>query len=75
VAISERTAAYLVSFLEWKQNAGEPTDPESPVFVSQRWCSMTPSGVSRGWKAALARAGLPAHWGVHATRHSYAVEV
>ena len=31
--------------------------------------------MSRLWKAALKRAGLPTHWGVHATRHSYAVEV
>lgn len=75
VAISDRLAEYLSGFVEFKVGAGEPVKPESPVFLSERQGKMCRSAVHRIWKAALERAGLPTRWGVHATRHSYAVEV
>lgn len=75
VAIGANLAAYLVGFLRWKEDAGEPTSPTSPVFMSERRGPMHRSAVHRAWKAALASAGLPLRFGVHATRHSYAVEV
>jgi len=75
VAISAGLAAYLVGFSKWKASAGEPTSPTSPLFVSERGGKMHRSAVHRLWKAALKSAGLPLHHGVHATRHSYAVEV
>jgi len=75
VAISAALAHYLSAFLRWKLSIGEPVTPVSPLFVSERGGGMHRSAVHRLWKAALKLAGLPTRHGVHATRHSYAVEV
>ena len=75
VAISERLAEYLRTFLAETAPVYEKRDPERPLFVSERGGPLTRSAVHRVWKATLATAGLPTTWGVHATRHSYAVEV
>jgi site-specific recombinase XerD len=75
VAISEQFAAYLRLFVEWKRENKEPMTGTSPLFLSERSAAMSRSAVHRVWKAALEAATLPTRWGVHATRHSYAVEV
>jgi site-specific recombinase XerD len=75
LAISVGLAAYLSEFLRWKGSVGEAADPSSPVFLSERRCKMHRSAVHRVWKSALATASLPTRHGVHATRHSYAVEI
>lgn len=75
VAISDSLATFLRGYLGWKVEFGEPVDPEEPLFRSERRSHLCRSAVHRLWKGALARAGLPARWGVHGTRHSYAVEV
>jgi site-specific recombinase XerD len=75
VAISERLAAYVRAFLVWKARVGQNIEPERPLFMSERGWSLTRSAMHRIWKSALARASLPTTWGVHSTRHSYAVEV
>ena len=75
VAISERLAEYLRAFLAGAAEQGEEVDPDRPLFVSERGGALTRSAIDRIWKAALSNAGLPTRWGVHATRHSYAVEV
>ncbi len=75
VAISASLPSYLSNFITWKRNAGEPVLASSPLFLSERAGRMHRSAVHRLWKAALGRADLPTRFGVHATRHSYAVEV
>ena len=75
VAISERLAEYLRTFLAQRVEDGEKLDTERPLFVSERGGFMCRSAIHRIWKATLARARLSTRWGVHATRHSYAVEV
>ena len=75
VAVSDQLCSYLQEFLAWKRINGEPMDRTSPLFMSERFAAMTRSAVHRIWKAALEAAQLPTRWGVHATRHSYAVEV
>jgi site-specific recombinase XerD len=75
IAISASLAAYVSTFIRWKARVGEPNDADSPLFLSERGGKMHRSAVHRAWKTALERAGLPLHHGVHATRHSYAVEV
>lgn len=75
VAISDQLCAYLREFLAWKCLNGEPIDRTSPLFMSERYAAMTRSAVHRIWKASLKDAGLPTRWGVHATRHSFAVEI
>lgn len=75
VAISDRLRDYLADYLDTKGKLGKPIDPTSPLFLSERRGRMCRSAVHRIWKSALERAGLPKRWGVHATRHSFAVEV
>ncbi len=75
VAISERLVKYLAAYVSFKAEVGEPVADASPVFLSERKGPMCRSAVHRLWKSALKGAGLPTRWGVHATRHSYAVEV
>jgi site-specific recombinase XerD len=73
VAISTQLGEFVVKFISWKARAGQSTDGTAPLFTSQRWGHLTPSAVHRVWKAALVSAGLPSHYGVHATRHTFAV--
>jgi len=75
VAISGALACYLATFLEWTVLVEENRRPTSPVFQSERGGAMHRSAVHRVWKAVLKAARLPARYGVHATRHSYAVEL
>ena len=75
IAISERLVKYLAAYLAFTAEVGEHVTQASPVFLSERRGPMCRSAVHRIWKAALKGAGLPTRWGVHATRHSYAVEV
>ncbi len=75
VAISDALTSYLEGFLAWKRRRGVLTDRESPLFLSERGGRLCRSAVHRVWKDALAIAELPMRWGVHGTRHSYAVEV
>jgi len=75
VAISERLANYLRAFLARRTAGTRALEPERPMFVSERGGALTRSAVHRVWKGALERARLPTTWGVHATRHSYAVEI
>ncbi len=75
IAISVGLAAYLSQFLKWKVSVGEAVDAGSPVFMSERRGKMHRSAVHRVWKTALKGARLPTRHGVHATRHSYAVEI
>jgi site-specific recombinase XerD len=75
VAISERLAEYLRAFLAGAGEQGVEDPPTRSLFVSERGGALTRSAIHRIWKGALSNAGLPTRWGVHATRHSYAVEV
>lgn len=75
VPISSRLAAALSAFLAEKAVWGEPLDAKQPLFLGQHGVGLTRFGVTKLWKAALRSSGLPDSWGVHAARHSYAVEV
>jgi len=58
VAVSARLAAYLREFLAWRATCGQRTDPERPLFVSERGGPLTRSAVHRVWKAALAKSKI-----------------
>jgi site-specific recombinase XerD len=74
VAVSTTLALYLQGYLLWLEAESKKLAPEQPLFRA-RDGHITRSAVHRVWKEALEAAGLPTRWGVHATRHSYAVEV
>jgi integrase/recombinase XerD len=75
VPVSDRLAGYLREYLKRKVDLGEGVAACDPVFVSERRGHLCRSAVHRIWKGALKEAGLDTRWGVHATRHSYAVEI
>jgi site-specific recombinase XerD len=75
VAISGRLSTYLVEFVTWNAAVGESIEPDRALFISERGGRLCRSALHRIWKATLKHAGLPTTWGVHATRHTYAVEV
>ena len=74
VPISSRLASRLTKYLESKAGWGEPVDAGRPLFLGQHGVELTRFGLSKIWKVALAAAGLAGRWGIHATRHTYAVE-
>lgn len=74
VPISTGLSIYLAKYIEWSRDAGLITNDDRALFGG-RDGHITRSAVHRIWKDALETAGLPIRWGVHATRHSYAVEV
>jgi site-specific recombinase XerD len=75
VPISSRLAAVLLDFTAQKAVWGEPLAAQEPVFLGQHGVSLTRFGMTKIWKAALRCSGLQESWGIHATRHTYAVEV
>jgi len=74
VPISSRLASRLTTYLEAKAGWGELVDADRPLFLGQHGVELTRFGLSKIWKVALAAAGLAGRWGIHATRHTYAVE-
>ena len=60
MAISDRLKRHLAAFLRWKQVRGEPTDPESPLFRSERGGKLCTRAVWHLFKRCLLRAGLTA---------------
>lgn len=74
IPISSRLAETLEAFLKFKIARNETLDPLSPLFLGQHGVPLTRFGMTKIWKGALREAGLPERWGIHATRHSFAVE-
>jgi site-specific recombinase XerD len=74
VPISSRLGDYLREFLSQKQTWGQSNEREQPLFLGEHGVALTRWGITKIWKSALARAGLPPKWGVHSTRHTFAVE-
>ncbi len=75
VPISSRLAATLGAFIDRKREWGEPLESDRPLFLGQHRVALTRFGMSKLWKSALRAARLPDRWGIHATRHTFAVEV
>jgi site-specific recombinase XerD len=75
VPISSRLASSLGWFLDRRREWDEPLDSDRPLFLGQHGVALTRFGMTKMWKAALRAAGLPDRWGIHAARHTFAVEV
>lgn len=75
VPVSDRLARFLREYVTTKETLRESVAPSAPLFLSERGGHLCRSAVHRIWKVALQGAALDTRWGVHATRHSYAVEV
>jgi site-specific recombinase XerD len=71
VTLPQDLRRHLREFLAWKKRLKEKTDPEDHLFVSERGDRFTTRGLQYLFKQAADKAGLPAHFSIHACRHSY----
>jgi integrase/recombinase XerD len=75
VIIPESLKKHFKSFLKWKQDHGEPTDPDDYIFIGQRgpWTSQALQQIVKKYlkQLGLYECGKSAH----SLRHSYAVEL
>jgi len=74
VMIGKSLQRLLSSFLAWKQNAGESSDPNAYLFLSNRGGGrpLTRTAVYRIFKQKAQTAGLPSRFSIHSCRHTYA---
>ncbi len=70
VALPKALRRLMVAYLEWLKAAGLSTAADAPLFPNRTGRSMTRSGISRRWKAALKAAGLSTRFQLRATRHT-----
>ncbi len=71
VKVSSEFCDVCREFMAWKEQCGESTEPEEPVFRSTRTGEhMTTRALQKAFKRCLARAKLD-NYGIHATRHTY----
>jgi len=71
VTLSKDLKKHLAEFLSWKKRIGELTSPEAYLFVSKRGEKYSTRALQLLFKRASRLAGLPAHFSIHACRHSY----
>ena len=71
VSLSKQLVKHLWSFLEFKRQVGEDTKPSAHLFISKQGGSYTTRALQKMFKEACKRAGLPAHYSIHALRHSW----
>ena len=71
VKIGEKLKNHIKDFSAWKNEAGEPADPESYLFVSERSPKMSLTAIQKRFKCWAKAAGLKSHYSIHSTRHTY----
>ena len=71
VVIPERLKKALKAFLEWKSKRGESTEPDAPLFCSERGEAFCTRGIRYLFKRSLFHAGIELRYGVHSLRHHY----
>ena len=74
MAISPTLAAHLSEFVAWKASAGQPVDPDSPLFWGKRG-PLGAQGLAQAWRTAIRLAGLPRGLSIHCARHTAAVQL
>ena len=74
LAIPPELVEHLRQFVAWKQQVGQATGRNAPLFVGKRG-SLTPQGLEQLWKVAVKRAGLPRELSIHCARHTMAVHL
>jgi len=73
VHVGDALRGHLLDFLAWKEEAGEPTGPQAPLFLSSRGDGpLTRTAVFRIFKQEARKVGLPARFSIHSCRHTYA---
>jgi site-specific recombinase XerD len=71
IFISKDLMRHISDYLLWKRLLEEPLAPEAFVLVSSHRKPYAIRTLQYAFKACLKEAGLPAHYSIHACRHSY----
>ena len=71
IFISKDLMRHLSDYLLWKRLLEEPLAPEAFVLVSSHRKPYAIRTLQYAFKVCLKEAGLPAHYSIHACRHSY----
>lgn len=71
IFISKDLMRHLSDYLLWKRLLEEPLTPEAFVLVSSHRKPYAIRTLQYAFKVCLKEAGLPAHYSIHACRHSY----
>ncbi len=70
--IGDKLKKHLKDYLAWKRSQGEPMNPDSSLFISERSALMTLSAIQKRFKRWTQLAGLDERYSIHSARHSYA---
>lgn len=73
VHFSKTFKNHCQQYLNWKQKAGEPTEPNAPLILSSNTKTyMTTRALQKAFKRSALRAGLSPHYSIHCLRHTHA---
>jgi len=76
VRFGESLKNHLNEYILWKQNVGEPTGPNDPLFLSSNTgCHLTTRAIQKAFKRTAVKAGLSSHYSIHCLRHTYACQL
>jgi len=66
VRIGQAARDHLRQYLVWKQQIGEPTEPDSPLLISSNTgLHMTTRAIQKAFKRTAARASIPSRYSIH----------
>lgn len=76
VRISERFKWQCRQFLNLKEQHGEPTAPDAPLFYSCRTGrALAIRTLQKSFKRVMKSLSLPEHFSIHALRHTYGTQL
>ena len=69
-------AKHCKEYLHWKQNVGESTELDEPLFLSSNTKRhMTERAIQKAFKRCAKKAGIALHYSIHCLRHTYACQL
>lgn len=72
VYLDDEIVVHLKSYIEIKKQWKEPTDFDSPLLAGRGGKHYTTTALEISFKKAIIKAGLPQHYSIHSSRHTYA---
>ncbi len=72
VDIGRALREHLTSYLQWKREIGESTEPDAILFPSPRGGRLTRQAVYLMFKRLAREVALPERFSIHSCRHTYA---
>lgn len=72
VYLDDEIVVHLKSYIEIKKQWKEPIDFDSPLLAGRGGKHYTTTALEISFKKAIIKAGLPQHYSIHSSRHTYA---